>query len=432
MESWRDSAIQHALQAEAQSGEGIDALLEQIRRCRPGCATLLLWPDRLQMMRFLAEKAGDMRSLITGSDGHIERNQVCPYVGWYAVVWQGIPIEVALTPSSYICGCVLCIADDLSGLHRFSRALEDYALRPAGRSLRYSNYWKSAPELDAEIGKVTWEDLVLAPRLLDEVREAIEGFYRHRDAFTALDFPWKRGLLLIGPPGTGKTMICKAAAAALPDLPFLYVRDFAVGKEDEYEDDHGDAIRAIFNRARRLSPCLLAFEDIDGLVNDTNRTVFLNELDGFHNNNGLLIIASSNHPERIDEALLKRPSRFDRVFHIGLPAREERRTYCLRLLSRATIQQRLAPDFDVEALAKRVAERSEGFTPAYLKEVFVTATLRQAQAGVMVLDERFAEAALAHVEELRKHLRRMKNPESLSEYTGAEQPLIGIRARNRS
>src|SRR5882724_7392208 len=118
LESWRDSAIQYALQAEAQSGEGVDALLEQIRRFRPGCATLLLWPDRLQMIRFFSEKAGDMRSLITGSDGHIERNQVCPYVGWYAVTWQGIPIEVALAPSYYVSGCVLCIAEDLNHLQR--------------------------------------------------------------------------------------------------------------------------------------------------------------------------------------------------------------------------------------------------------------------------------------------------------------------------
>src|ERR1041385_3746437 len=92
-ESWRDSAIHHALRAEAFDGEGIDALLQQIRRFRPGSATLLLWPDRLQLMRFLNEKAREVQSLVQGSDGHIEREQVCPYVGWYAVRWEDIPIE---------------------------------------------------------------------------------------------------------------------------------------------------------------------------------------------------------------------------------------------------------------------------------------------------------------------------------------------------
>ena len=154
------------------------------------------------------------------------------------------------------------------------------------------------------------------------------------------------------------------------------MRDFSSG-------NHADAVETIFERARKLSPCLLAFEDIDGLVTQGNRTVFLNELDGFQNNDGLLIIASSNHPGKIDEALLKRPSRFDRVFHIGLPALAERRTYCERLLSRSSLADRLSPELDIPVLAQTVAEWSDGFTPAYLKEVFVSAALRRAQAGAM-------------------------------------------------
>jgi len=419
---WRDAALNEALRAEAY-GDGMDVLLGEIRRCRPGSHTLLLWPDRLQLLRFLQAEAHPFRSLLAGSDGFIERGENCPYIGWYAAEWEGASIEIALTPSAYTSGCVIGICDEKRPLQRFAKALERFAIRPAGRCLRYANGWKSAPNLDREIGKVTWDDIILEPGALAGIREAVEGFVRHRGAFAALGFPWRRGILLIGPPGTGKTMICKAAATVLPDLPFLYVRDF------QADDDHGDAITKIFERARKLAPCLLAFEDIDGLVNEQNRTQFLDELDGFQNNNGLLIIASSNHPDRIDEALLKRPSRFDRVFTIGLPALPERRSYCRRMLTGSPLSARLSPELDVEALADRVAERSKAFTPAYLKEVFIAAALRLAQDGIDVLDARFAEATLAQVEELRKHLRQLRDAATLGEMNDSCVEAIGIRRR---
>lgn len=104
-------------------------------------------------------------------------------------------------------------------------------------------------------------------------------------------------------------------------VPVLYVKSFhsacislSTDSRADFLDWAGDeaGIKDIFARARAEAPCLLVLEDLDSLITDMNRSFFLNEVDGIEGNDGLLLIGTTNHFDRLDPALSSRPSRFDR------------------------------------------------------------------------------------------------------------------------
>jgi AAA+ superfamily predicted ATPase len=132
----------------------------------------------------------------------------------------------------------------------------------------------------------------------------------------------------------------------------------------------------VFKRARMKTPCIVVLEDLDSMIDDSNRAFFLNELDGFQSNTGVVVLATTNHPQKLDASILDRPSRFDRKYYFQLPAEPERLAYI------AKWNEELQPELRVSGSgARQVVQRTEGFSFAYLKELFVASMAHWMSSG---------------------------------------------------
>ncbi|MCP2729525.1 AAA family ATPase [Limnofasciculus baicalensis] len=225
--------------------------------------------------------------------------------------------------------------------------------------------WKKNPSLFQAIKSATFDNLILPGTLKQEIQDDVENFFASRPTYQTYGVPWKRGILFIGSPGNGKTHTVKALINKMQQ-PCLYVKSF----KSRYETDN-DNIRKAFKKARQSAPCILVLEDLDSLVDKENRSFFLNELDGFADNVGIVTLATTNHPERLDPAIIDRPSRFDRKYHFELPSITERVAY-IELWN-----HNLNEDMGLsEAGIHHIAQITDGFSFAYLKELFLSSMVR--------------------------------------------------------
>ncbi|KUJ07990.1 P-loop containing nucleoside triphosphate hydrolase protein [Mollisia scopiformis] len=232
-------------------------------------------------------------------------------------------------------------------------------------------FWQKNKELYENIQKSNWEDVILEQEKKEAIIEDVLGFFNAESRYAEFGVPWKRGVIFYGPPGNGKTISTKAlmhdiSKRTSPKIESLYVKTFNSFAGPEY------GIRQIFMQARRLAPCLLIFEDIDSLILPNVRSYFLNEVDGLESNHGILMIGSTNHLERLDPGIAKRPSRFDRKYLFDVPNREERIQYCDYW--RHKLRNNKKVDFP-KVMSEKVAEITSDFSFAYMKEAFVAALL---------------------------------------------------------
>jgi ATPase family protein associated with various cellular activities (AAA) len=327
--------------------------------------------------------------------GALERERK---IVWMCVRWQEHALEVVSVKwqAQYITHQYhWVIGADAGVVEAFVTAVLDAGHVPARRILVYSgSCWGRDTQLYEAVQLATWEELVLPGDLAQRIRDDVVSFVGARELYARYGVPYKRGVLLTGPPGNGKTH-CVRALIKEARLPTLYVRSI----ESRYGEVDAN-IQSVFAHARRLAPCLLVLEDLETLVKPKNLSVFLNELDGIRADTGILTLATSNRPERLDPALIDRPSRFDRKFHFDLPGLEERRRFL------ALWMARMDAEMSVDAsVVTRLAERSESFSYAYLKELVVSSMVRWMGAPSERDMGTILDAELTH---LKQHMARTR------------------------
>ncbi|TFK55460.1 P-loop containing nucleoside triphosphate hydrolase protein [Heliocybe sulcata] len=226
-------------------------------------------------------------------------------------------------------------------------------------------FWQKDAGLWTEVQKADWKDVILKEEYKTALQKDVFGFFSSEDLYKQLAIPWKRGLIMYGPPGNGKTISIKAIMKGCEEKGYLplYVKSF-----QSYAGEEA-SMAMVFNKARQLAPCVLIMEDLDSLINDRNRSFFLNQVDGLEGNDGLLLIGTTNHVEKLDPALSTRPSRFDRKYLFDDPDLEERALYCKYWQKK--LENNDAVDFP-DDLVTEVAKLTDKFSFAYLKEAFVS------------------------------------------------------------
>ncbi len=292
---------------------------------------------------------------------------------WLNVLWKGHLLDVVLitwTESCYPRRQYWIVADVPNIAESFFDAVCEWNCEVRGEILVYHNgCFEKDKDIFNSIKTSTFDNLILQGSLKKEIQNDFVQFFASREVYERYGIPWKRGAVFIGPPGNGKTHTLKALINHL-GKPCLYVRSF----KSEYGTEQ-ENMAEVFARAR-MSPCLVVLEDLDSMIDDTNRSFFLNELDGFQSNSGVAVLATTNHPEKLDASILDRPSRFDRKYYFRLPAEAERLAYIKNWNGELQTDLQLS-----EKGATRIVSATDGFSFAYLKELFVASMVKWLSDG---------------------------------------------------
>ena len=305
---------------------------------------------------------GDERDLLTT---HFQQ------VIWQ-VEWRGQALQVVHLAWETGCGGESrdwIVADSAEVGEAFLLDVERKTHAPRNAILVFSNgRWSRSESLFEATQTISFDDLILGDDMKESIRSDFAQFLKSEERYKRLGIAWKRGALMIGPPGNGKTHCVRALVKEL-GVSSLYVQSLSHQYYTPEQMWH-----LVFDRARGLRPCVLVLEDLDSLVDDDNRSFFLNQLDGFEQNHGMIILATTNHPDRIDSAIIDRPSRFDRKYHFNLPTLAERQQYL------AIWQSRLADEtgWKHDEIAT-VASNTDGFSFAYLKELIISTVMKWIQ-----------------------------------------------------
>ncbi len=197
------------------------------------------------------------------------------------------------------------------------------------KKLQPANPFEQSAKIIPQRSDVRFSDVAGIDEVKEELEEIIE-FLKHPKKFQSFGIRMPRGVLLVGPPGVGKTMIAKAVAGEA-DVPFFY--QSGASFVHIYVGMGAKRVKELFAKAKLMSPAIIFIDEIDavgkargGQRNDERESTLnqlLTEMDGFEDNSEVIVIAATNRIEMLDDALL-RPGRFDRRVHVSMPNSKER------------------------------------------------------------------------------------------------------------
>jgi cell division protease FtsH len=256
----------------------------------------------------------------------------------------------------------------------------------AGANMKAMSFGQSKAKL-ANMSKIRFKDVAGLVEAKTELMEEVE-FLKNPGKFRQIGAEIPKGVLLVGPPGTGKTMLAKAVAGEA-GVPFYTIS--ASEFVEMFVGVGASRVRDLFSKAKKTSPCIIFIDELDAIGRQRGTGIggghdereqtlnqILVEMDGFDTEQGVIVMAATNRPDVLDPALL-RPGRFDRRVVVDLPTRRER----LDVLTLYANKKPLAKNVDLDEIAGQTA----GMSPADLKNIMNEAAILTARANLKEISQ---------------------------------------------